>query len=207
VGVRTLIIGESAILRGGIAFLLKTTRYKVIATAVSVSEIGALTVDNVELVIIGASAGVRTNAAISELREKLPHAAIVAVAERPDAYDADVLLQKGANACILDFTTDEVLLKTLDLALLRQRFVVIGHSGPAERHNHGESSRRPTVSAFDRQILRCLAHGASNKAIARIFSVSEATVKSRVKAILKKIGVQNRTQAAIWAKKNGILKL
>jgi two-component system nitrate/nitrite response regulator NarL len=50
-----------------------------------------------------------------------------------------------------------------------------------------------------------LIEGDSNKSIARKIDIAEATVKVHVKAILRKIRVQNRTQAAIWGMKNGSL--
>jgi len=48
-------------------------------------------------------------------------------------------------------------------------------------------------------ILRMLMEGASNKVIARRLVITESTVKVHVKAILRKLRLQNRTQAAIWA--------
>jgi len=54
-------------------------------------------------------------------------------------------------------------------------------------------------------ILRCLIEGNSNKSIARKIDIAEATVKVHVKAILRKIRVQNRTQAAIWGMNNALL--
>ena len=50
--------------------------------------------------------------------------------------------------------------------------------------------------------MRCLIEGASNKCIARKIDIAEATVKVHIKAILRKIRVQNRTQAAIWGINN-----
>jgi len=44
-----------------------------------------------------------------------------------------------------------------------------------------------------------LREGDSNKIIARRIGLAEATVKTHVKAILRKVGVKNRTQAALWA--------
>jgi two-component system nitrate/nitrite response regulator NarL len=58
------------------------------------------------------------------------------------------------------------------------------------------------LSPRERSILRCLIEGASNKCIARKVDISEATVKVHIKAILRKIRVQNRTQAAIWGINN-----
>jgi two-component system, NarL family, nitrate/nitrite response regulator NarL len=62
--------------------------------------------------------------------------------------------------------------------------------------------RRYALSEREEQILKALVRGYSNKMIARIHSVSEATVKLHMKAILRKIRVTNRTQAAIWALRN-----
>ena len=54
----------------------------------------------------------------------------------------------------------------------------------------------------EEQILKALVRGQSNKMIARMCCVTEATVKVHMKSILRKIRVANRTQAAIWALKN-----
>jgi two-component system nitrate/nitrite response regulator NarL len=57
----------------------------------------------------------------------------------------------------------------------------------------------PQLSFRESCILRCIVEGASNKVIARQIDIAEATVKVHVKAILRKVRVRNRTQAAIWA--------
>ena len=54
----------------------------------------------------------------------------------------------------------------------------------------------------DREILSHLVEGHSNKEIARILGITEATVKIHLKSLLRKIGVENRTQAVIWALAN-----
>jgi two-component system nitrate/nitrite response regulator NarL len=55
------------------------------------------------------------------------------------------------------------------------------------------------LSSREAEILHCLMQGAPNKIIARKLEVAEATVKVHIKAILRKIRVTNRTQAAMWA--------
>ncbi len=62
------------------------------------------------------------------------------------------------------------------------------------------------VSLSDReaQILQCLVNGASNKLIARDLDITEATVKVHIKGLLRKVRVNNRTQAAIWGVTNGV---
>jgi len=66
------------------------------------------------------------------------------------------------------------------------------------------SAYHSRLSARHKSILSCLIEGDSNKTIARKMSIAEATVKVHVKAILRRIHVHNRTQAAIWAMNSGL---
>jgi DNA-binding NarL/FixJ family response regulator len=60
-------------------------------------------------------------------------------------------------------------------------------------------SRADTLTAREREVLASIADGRSNKEIARSLRVSEKTVKAHVSAVLAKLGVQDRTQAAVYA--------
>lgn len=76
------------------------------------------------------------------------------------------------------------------------------------------AAKRPKISARLRgnltprelDILRCLTDGASNKLIARDLGITESTVKIHMKSLIRKIGAQNRTQAALWAIESGFAK-
>jgi DNA-binding NarL/FixJ family response regulator len=72
---------------------------------------------------------------------------------------------------------------------------------PAETQGQAEQEQKSQLSGREAAILSALVQGASNKMIAGQLKITEATVKVHVKAILRKIGVRNRTQAAIWALK------
>jgi two-component system, NarL family, nitrate/nitrite response regulator NarL len=58
------------------------------------------------------------------------------------------------------------------------------------------------LSPREKEILSHLVAGHANKLIARDLGITEATVKVHLKSVLRKIGVDNRTQAAIWALAN-----
>jgi two-component system nitrate/nitrite response regulator NarL len=75
-----------------------------------------------------------------------------------------------------------------------------GREEPANESQTGEAV--PSLSRRERLILRMLMLGASNKVIARNLVITESTVKVHMKAILRKLRLQNRTQAAIWARNN-----
>lgn len=56
-------------------------------------------------------------------------------------------------------------------------------------------------------MLKGLAQGQSNREVARLLSVSEETVKSHVSSVLAKLGLADRTQAAIFALQRGLVPL
>ncbi|WP_245504198.1 response regulator transcription factor [Lichenihabitans psoromatis] len=74
----------------------------------------------------------------------------------------------------------------------------LGHARIAQSRIMGRSK----LSDRELEILACLVAGNSNKVIARLCNISEATVKVHLKTILRKTEVVNRTQAAVWAINN-----
>jgi two-component system, NarL family, nitrate/nitrite response regulator NarL len=71
-----------------------------------------------------------------------------------------------------------------------------------EESDECQSRDVPPMSRREMLILRMLMEGASNKTIARNLVITESTVKVHMKAILRKLRLHNRTQAAIWARNN-----
>ena len=57
------------------------------------------------------------------------------------------------------------------------------------------------------EILKLIAQGLLNKEIAAMLNISERTVKNHISNIFKKIDVSDRTQAAVFAIKNGIVEI
>jgi two-component system nitrate/nitrite response regulator NarL len=71
---------------------------------------------------------------------------------------------------------------------------------PANEQSMPDYEVIKSLSRRELAILRTLTEGASNKIIARKLVITESTVKVHMKAILRKLRLQNRTQAAIWAR-------
>jgi two-component system nitrate/nitrite response regulator NarL len=142
---------------------------------------------------------------IGQIRAAAPSTRIVVLTEtiRVDRFaealsaGVDGYLLKNMSADALDQSLRLVLLGEkvfpTDLARLLTSDWMMGRNDAAQAgHVNGLSHR-------EMQILGYLLNGAQNKQIARDLEICEGTVKIHLKAILKKIGVQNRTQAAIWA--------
>ena len=60
------------------------------------------------------------------------------------------------------------------------------------------------LTAREREILALLGQGRSNKVIARELEIAEQTVKNHLSRIFQALGVNDRTQAALWAQRNGL---
>lgn len=129
----------------------------------------------------------------------------------------------GADAVLSQSISSEVLHRSLDLVMLGQQLfpAVLVHAlaesaaapqaelipfptstGARATVLKLEQQRSVVLSEREKQILRCLVNGATNKAIARELFITETTVKAHVKGLLRKIRARNRTQAAIWAFNN-----
>ena len=60
------------------------------------------------------------------------------------------------------------------------------------------------LSEREREVLAMVAEGLPNKLIARELGISEKTVKAHLTSVFRRIGVTDRTQAALWAERNGV---
>lgn len=225
----TVIVARRALLREGVAGLLRHTPYKIIATAQCPSELKDLphsTSGSRMLIILGVD---DSNSDASELTENVKSlrslftgSTIVVIAESHSLASVQQIVMAGPNGYVANLSSRDVLLKLLEVALLDQQVIVLsppttsrisaeGNESPKRSNSAIESSdmqcpaarkvpgRDPQLSQRERQILAWLAEGNSNKQIARLCNITESTVKVHLKAILRKITVHNRTQAAIWA--------
>ncbi|CAA9327612.1 MAG: Two-component transcriptional response regulator, LuxR family [uncultured Nocardioidaceae bacterium] len=64
--------------------------------------------------------------------------------------------------------------------------------------------QRPSLTARETDVLRLVQQGLANKQIARRLEISERTVKAHLTSAFQRIGVVDRTQAALWAERHGL---
>ncbi|OZI15931.1 DNA-binding response regulator [Bordetella genomosp. 7] len=75
----------------------------------------------------------------------------------------------------------------------------------AQSNGAAAGGERTRLTAREREIVQCLAHGASNKVIARQLDIAESTVKIHVQNILKKLNLTSRVQVAVYAVEHGLV--
>jgi two-component system nitrate/nitrite response regulator NarL len=159
---------------------------------------------------------------VKRLRAQWPAARVVLLIEHMEPSAMVQALQAGLDGlCSTAMSRREALVKALELVMLGETFIssVLAFSLFNQADCPQQTSlNRAAVSMSDAgsaaaalanklskreiQILRYLTHGASNKHIARELGVAEVTVKVYLKAILRKVRVANRTQAAMWAQQH-----
>ncbi len=130
-----------------------------------------------------------------------------------DKFDLETMMdcfRQGAIGYIIKEISSERLVATLRLVAVGEPVVppqlieaLQTRSLPCERDNERPADAA-CLSNREFQILRWLIVGHPNKIISQRMDISEATVKVHVKSILRKLNVQNRTQAAIWAANHGV---
>jgi two-component system, NarL family, nitrate/nitrite response regulator NarL len=153
---------------------------------------------------------------IRHVKAQCPGARVVVLADRFELEAVMVECAAGADGFCQTSSSRDVLITSLELIMLGEavlppemvvsmldglrsslEFQPDGSAALIENPITDPNARK--LSNCETKVLRHLMEGATNKLIAREFDVTEATVKVHVKAILRKVGVANRTQAAIWA--------
>jgi two-component system nitrate/nitrite response regulator NarL len=202
---RTILIETNRLFREGLKHLLSGTRFEVDAefNTVDLALAAAETAETVDLVITGQP--VTDDADLRAIREAFPTARIVVLAK---ALSVDVLraaMGGGADGFLIKTVSPEALIQSLQLILLGEKvFPTNLASMLLDMTAVGPQHSIRGLSPREQEILQSLVTGASNKLIANRLGITEATVKVHLKTLLRKIDVNNRTQAAIWAMNNGV---
>jgi DNA-binding NarL/FixJ family response regulator len=220
----TVLVGRSALLREGLARILGAADFRIVASVSNVHDLNQSTQHQSILLII--DAGDEPNAAVGQIerfKEQHPAGRVAVLADHYQLADMVSAFRAGTNVFFAKVMTCDAFIKALELVMLGETILpseLLSYiPGPEVADEHPATPRGGRIatgaltqvednyvsrlSSREKGILRCIVEGASNKLIARKINIAEATVKVHVKAILRKIQVNNRTQAAIWAMNNG----
>lgn len=132
------------------------------------------------------------------------HLVVVSASEQP--RDVRRALDSGAHGYITKSSPSAAMLEAIRLVLTGETFISPGLDVPEIGGVTGGDADvlRQALTPRQRDVLAMLRQGKSNKEIARDLDLAEITVKLHVTAILRALGVENRTQAAITAAKIGL---
>jgi two-component system nitrate/nitrite response regulator NarL len=214
--IRVAIIGPNEIVREGLRCILSEKDFEVRAGASSVEDLVPLVSSDEPphiLVLNGFPEDTMLNAS-RDARDAYPLTRVVVILERFDSETVIRCVGAGIDGVLVRDISCEQLAGALKLIALGQRMVpseIVGSLTDLHwRRTSGDwEATRASVNLSDREIeiLKCLVAGEANKVISRRLNITEATVKVHIKAILRKLHVVNRTQAAIWAVVRGLNRI
>ena len=140
--------------------------------------------------------------AIIAIRNEFPQARIIVLTTYTGDIQVVRALKAGAQGYLLKNLLHKELLQTI-------RAVHAGKKAlsPEASHEIASHATDDALTPAEVAVLRLIAAGNANKQISYQLSISEETVKSRVKNILSKLGAKDRTHAAMIGLKRGIIEL
>jgi NarL family two-component system response regulator LiaR len=147
--------------------------------------------------------------ATSQIKSHCPDTRVIALTSFTEDDKIFPAIQAGASSYLLkDVTPDELVdairavhhgETRLHPDIMRRLVEQVAHQPPAR-----QSGFVPVLTEREREVIRLVAEGQSNRRIAETLTISEKTVKAHISNILGKLGLSDRTQMAIYAIKNGL---
>lgn len=209
--IRILIADDHAVVRQGLrTFLDLQEEIDVVGEAVdgedAIDSVERLAPDVVLMDLV--MPGLGGIEAIRRIRERHPSTRVIVLTSFLEDEKVFPAVRAGAAGYLLKDVQPEELVRAIQIVHDGQALL---HPAVAARlmEEVAQCDVRPAPDVLtprEREVLASLARGLSNKAIAREFGVAEKTVKTHVSNILGKLGVADRTQAALWAVREGVVE-
>src|SRR5687768_5065912 len=144
--------------------------------------------------------------ATEAIRKELPEVEVVALTSVLEDVSVTGAVRAGAIGYLLKDTDSDELSRAIKAAA--EGRVHLAPEAAARLMREVRAPENPeALTDREAEVLKLVARGKANKQIAGALYVSEKTVKAHVSAILMKLGVQSRTQAALYAVRAGLVSM
>lgn len=207
-----LLVGGSDLFRRGLRGFLEGTTFETVGEFARYQDCVAAAGDApAPALIVYVSSGVieETARAVDALLGAYDAARLLLLSATMSVEELGACLRMGARGYLLNTISKDALIHSLALIGLGETVFPsdLAHalmSGGEPLADTAESRKLADLTLREGDILKCLTEGLSNKQIARRLGIREATVKIHVKSLIGKLGVANRTQAALWGVRAGV---
>lgn len=204
-GLRVVVAHADELVARGLAGLLTESGASVVARARDTrSVLAAVTAHSPDVLVtsLELSAPERRNV-VSVVRERWPELGIVAVSDRDDDEGVLLALEEGASAHVRRSAgAEQIVAATAQAAASPGAFLAADPLG--RRRRGGESG--PGLTPRESEVLRLAAQGLAVRGISERLFISEATTRSHLSGIYRKLGVSTRSQAVLRAERVGLLR-
>ena len=208
--IRVVIADDHEVVRRGLASVLEDTDVKIVGEAVNGDEAIKLTKKlKPDVVLLDIRMGGKDGlTALEKIRVDMPNVRCVMLSTFDNPTYIARAVAAGAHDYILKGCTRAELIDSIAGAATGRLPMRAGEMRRvATTMAHRVATADPDVPLTQRetQVLRHMALGLSNKEIAQSLTISVETVKEHVQNILRKLAVTDRTQAAVWAVRRGLV--
>jgi DNA-binding NarL/FixJ family response regulator len=205
--ITVLLVDDHAIVRAGIERLLVATgEYEVVGTAADGEEAIARAHElQPDVVVMDLSMPVLDGvAATRAIVAERPEVRVVVLTSFADRTRVSEAIDAGAAGYVLKDAEPEELLRAVQ-SVVRGEMPIDPRVTKGLLDREGSGGGAPVeLTDREREVLACVAEGLPNKLVARRLGISEKTVKTHLTRIFERIGVTDRTQAALWARDHGL---
>jgi DNA-binding NarL/FixJ family response regulator len=139
---------------------------------------------------------------LAELRARGSRSRVLVLTSGTGPTGPGLALQAGAAGFLYKDVDPDALVRAIRSVHDGHTVLAPGAAGLVAARPGGDSRGIAALTGREREVLSLVADGRSNREIARLLTVSEKTVKTHMSAILAKLGVADRTQAALLAVRN-----
>jgi DNA-binding NarL/FixJ family response regulator len=206
--IRVVVADDHAVVRAGLVQLLATfVGVELVGAAADGEEAVALCAERQPDVVLmdlemPALDGIE---ATRRIRSSQPGVAVVVLTSFSDRERILRALDAGAAGYLLKDAEPAELLRAIEAAA-RGEAPLDPKAARALLSARTVTSAAESLSEREREVLAMVAEGLPNKLIARELAISEKTVKAHLTNVYREIGVTDRTQAALWAQRNGVTR-
>ena len=207
--IRLLIVDDHEMIRRGIAEMVASTDVQVVGEAVNgEAAVAAARRHKPDVVLLDVRMGGKDGIdAIKRIRTAAPNVRVVMLSAFDNSTYVARAVSAGAHDYILKTATRKELLDAIGGAAKNAapaRSSVFRRMAGAMANRDASSAADVPLTPRETQVLRHVALGLSNREIADTLEISIETVKEHVQNLLRKIALDDRTQAAVWAIRHGI---
>ena len=204
--IRVLLADDHDVVRRGLSALLEGAEdISVVGAAADGSEAVTLSRQHTpDVVLMDLSMpGVDGVEATRQVVAERPGAKVVILTSFSDRDRILDALDAGAVGYLLKDAEPDELLRGVRAAA-RGESPLAPKAAQAVLEARAESRPTADLTGREREVLELLAEGLANKQIARRLGIAEKTVKAHLTSVFQRIGVTDRTQAALWARRQGL---
>lgn len=203
-----VILGGDMLFREGLKRLLQSAPFDLAGEAERLADAEGLAAKGAKpeiVVVVDPPADPKADW-VGELRKVWSACRVVTLSNGADETLLSGALRAGVDGCLYKDMSPAALVQAINLVALGENVAPLRMARSLAEGGRGRSATvsEARLTPREKDILYGLLAGHSNKVIANTLGTTDMTVKAQLRHLLRKIGAANRTQAALWAREQGI---